>query len=85
MGRHGVRVDGYGASTQTVYEFSGCYWRGLLCLPNTGCDLQRERLAKPGCALSTPWSSVTTWRTFGSVSGKNNQGGRGCWSVCKNF
>ena len=46
IGRHGVKVDGYCASTHTVYEFLGCYWHGHSCLPNSGSDLQQERLAK---------------------------------------
>ena len=46
IGRHGVKVDGYCASTRTVYEFLGCYWHGHSCLPNSGNDLQQERLAK---------------------------------------
>ena len=27
-------------------EFLGCYWHGNLYLPNTGSDLQRERMEK---------------------------------------
>ena len=46
LGRHGVRVDGYCASTQTVYDFLGCYWHGHSCLPIIGSDLQQERLTK---------------------------------------
>ena len=41
-----MRFDGYCASTQTLYEFLGCYWHGHSCLPNIGSGLQRERLAK---------------------------------------
>ena len=46
LGRHGVRVDGYCASTQTVYEFFGCYWHGHSCLPDIGSNLQQEMLTQ---------------------------------------
>ena len=46
LGRHGVKVDGYCASTHTVYEFLGCYWHGHSCLPNAGHELQQERFTK---------------------------------------
>ena len=46
LSRHGVRVDGYCASTQTVYGFFGCYWHGHSCLPDIGSDLQQEMLTQ---------------------------------------
>ena len=34
LGRHNLPVDGFCASTNTVYQFNGCYWHGH------GCDRQ---------------------------------------------
>ena len=51
LGQNGVKVDGYCASTHTVYEFLGCYWHGHLCLPNASGELKQERFAKTKLCL----------------------------------
>ena len=44
LGRHAVKVDGFCAANQTVYEFMGCYWHGHSCLKCADSDEQKQRL-----------------------------------------
>ena len=44
LGRRQIPVDGFDASTETVYQFHGCYWHGHQCELTTAAELQDPEL-----------------------------------------
>ena len=76
LGEGAFPVDGFGASTSTVYQFYGCFWHGHPCVKTAGVvnhshtgraikELYRETLEKDAYVLSLSYRLVLC----GSVSG----------------
>ena len=73
-----VQVDGYNATTRTVYEFHGCFYHGCPhCLPNrhvqirmqdrqTPDDLYTRTQAKDQAILQSGYSLQTMWECKGT-------------------
>ena len=65
-------VDGFGASTSTVYQFHGCFWHGHPCVKTAGVvnhrhtgkameELYRETLEKDTYVSSLGYKRVVIW------------------------
>ena len=80
LGRHGLLVDGYVASTDTVYQFHGCYWHGHGCSPNSSKTIgerdaaarKKETLEKEASLTHLGYRVVSIWECEWKSTVKGN-------------
>ena len=81
LGRHGLLVDGFAASTDTVYQFHGCYWHGHGCSSNSlktigerdSVTRKKETLEKEAYLTHLGYKVVSIWECEWNSTVKGNK------------